>query len=475
VEIRRFAIAALVAAGLACREEAPPTAPDLPRAWSEAAIDATSGGRFVPERRAALRERQAQVQAAGEAVLHPHYAAPAAVLVGVKRAFVESGTRERLRTLLAHEAADPSLRVLALADDDPQAIQAALGLGPSGRRIEWLAAPLPGPSHVTFQFVRDYAPLVVSVPEGEGFRAAALAVYRGSTLNQIVDARLGVRRDRSPQTVEAKLALSRYLAGAYAERLGPLPVLELEVHLDGGNLLSDGRGTCFATRVLLAKNGGDRPRVERELSRVGCRRMVFLAAPEQLDFVQHVDTLLYVADPETLVLSMPTRAESDRIAEFQNLQILLEEGYTIQRVPRSQCVDHLYQRADHAPPRLRPAVHALPGRVGAPAGDRRADRRAAPRGPGRRGGPVAGPAGGRGVRRRRRGAGRRQPSRARCLRTPPAGPSRGSGGVGCHQREPRLVALLLPRAPGALIPRRARRRYARAQPARKRFAASTAP
>jgi len=77
-----------------------------------------------------------------------------------------------------------------------------------------------------------------------------------------------------------------------------------------------------------------RDSVDRELGRVGCRRVLYLASPQRLDFVQHVDTLLYVADPENVVLSMPTRYESDRIAEFQNVRALLEQGYAVTRLPR---------------------------------------------------------------------------------------------------------------------------------------------
>src|SRR5262249_11549878 len=155
----------------------------------------------------------------------------------------------------------------------------------------------------TFPFLRDYAPLVIARPDGEGFRAIGLALYPGPTLNKVVDPRLDVRISRSAAIADYKLGLSRALADAYRERFGALPVQELALHMDGGNVLSDGRGGCFATRILLAQNRDDRPFVDRELGRVGCRRVIALASPQRLDSIQHVDTLLYVADPENVVLS----------------------------------------------------------------------------------------------------------------------------------------------------------------------------
>jgi agmatine/peptidylarginine deiminase len=152
----------------------------------------------------------------------------------------------------------------------------------------------------------------------------------------MVDRQLGVRLNRSPKTTRDKYALSRQLAALYVERLGrPVPIVEIDLRMDGGNVVTDGRGTCFSTRILLAKNGGDRLGVERALREtLGCQRSIFLAAPQRLDFIQHVDTLLYFADAENVVLSMPARYESEKILEFQNLRRLLELGYRVHRIPR---------------------------------------------------------------------------------------------------------------------------------------------
>lgn len=332
--IRRLALLCALLASAACDRPDAAGARDLPREWRDAAIDAQTGGRYLAAPRDALRRRQQEALRAQEPVLYPHYAEPAAVALAVKRDFIAATARRRLALLLEQESRDPDLRIVALADGPRDAVRDALGLGAAGARLELVEAPDGGPSHVTFPFIRDYAPLVVARPDGAGFRAVGLAIFHGATLNKVVDARLGVRIDRSPAMTEYKLGLSRALADAYGSLLGPLPMQELALRMDGGNVLSDGRGGCFATSILLAQNGQDRPFVDRELGRVGCRHVLYLASPQRLDFVQHVDTLLYVADPENVVLSMPTRYESDRVAEFQNVRALLEQGYTVHRLPR---------------------------------------------------------------------------------------------------------------------------------------------
>jgi len=332
---RALAFAPLLGATLAlgCGDRRAPAGRDLPHEWYSAETDARTGGRYLGAAREALRAHQREERAAKSPVLFPHYAEPAAIAVAIKREFIAATARRRLALLLEQEAAT-DLRVVALVDAPAEEIRAELALGPAATRLELVEAPGPQPSHVTFPFVRDYAPLVIAQPDGDGFRAVGLALYPGPTLNKIVDPRLDVRIDRSPRIAESKLGLSRALADAYRQRFGELPVQELALHMDGGNVLSDGRGGCFATRILLAQNREDHPFVDRELARVGCRRVIVLTSPQRLDAIQHVDTLLYVADSENVVLSMPTRYESDRIAEFQNVRVLLEGGYTVHRLPR---------------------------------------------------------------------------------------------------------------------------------------------
>lgn len=73
--------------------------------------------------------------------------------------------------------------------------------------------------------------------------------------------------------------------------------------VDGGNLLSDGHGTCFTSTAL--PDWAERParEVAASLDRwFGCRRVVFLEALEGEE-TQHVDVLLSISDPHTLLLA----------------------------------------------------------------------------------------------------------------------------------------------------------------------------
>lgn len=327
-------LGAALVGGAGCGEGQP--APRLlPKEWYTAAVDPVSGGRFLPERRAELRRFQAAVRRSGAPVPYGHFDDPRSVTLAIKADFIPTGTRRRLAVLLANEADDPDLSIAAYVDRPPGEILAALDL-PGAERIAMIPAERGAPSGASFQFLRDYAPIVLARPTSDGPRTAALAVYPAPTLNKVVDARLGVRIERSEEGARRRSARTRELARAYRERLGDdVGLVELALRMDGGNVLSDGAGTCFAGRVLFAKNGGDRAFVERELrEKLACRRSIFLASPQRLDFVQHVDTLLYLAGPEDVVLSMPQLYESDRIAEFEDVRLLLEKGYTVHRVPR---------------------------------------------------------------------------------------------------------------------------------------------
>jgi agmatine/peptidylarginine deiminase len=335
----RFAGPALAGALLlrlatACAPDAPESH-DLPSEWYEAAVDPARGGRYLPAAHRALRAFQAEVLASGVPLPYPHYEPSRTIVLAIKSDFIDHGTGRRVGILLDHEASDPGLSVVAITDRPPAEIAAALGRE-AARRIALHRVSGDATAHVTFQFLRDYAPVVRALPGPDGWRTQSLVLFQGSTLNKVVDPGLGVRINRSAKTTRDKYELSRQLAALYAERLDrPIPILETDLRMDGGNVVTDGRGTCFSTRILVAKNGGDRTRVERALREdLGCQRSVFLAAPQRLDFIQHVDTLLYFADAENAVLSMPTLYESDKIREFQNVRTLLELGYEVHRIPR---------------------------------------------------------------------------------------------------------------------------------------------
>lgn len=314
----------------------------LPPEWETATVDARTGGRTLEDRRAELERFQEEVLAARSAIPYPHYADSRTVVVAIKGGFIESTIRRRLRVLLEHEA-ESDLEVLAITDAPVGAVEAKLGLQnlPAWKRVS-LIQTHPGPAALTFPFVRDYAPLVRGRFVPDGFEVSGLVSFEGSRLNKVVDRELGVNLQRNADRVRERSKTTSQLIHIYKSRLRadsaePRKILthRLETKLDGGNLISDGRGTCFLTRIVLDKNGGDEDAVRRDLKdRAGCRRTIFLEAPQRLDMVQHIDTLLYFADAQNVILSMPTLYESDLERERRNAKVLLDLGYTVHRVPR---------------------------------------------------------------------------------------------------------------------------------------------
>lgn len=98
-----------------------------------------------------------------------------------------------------------------------------------------------------------------------------------------------------------------------------MPVLRPPLLLEGGNLLSDGRGTCFVTHHLAEVNQISEAELACLLERYfGYGRVVFLEALTG-DVIEHVDMFLSVADPGTLLL-----AEADRLLDPDNHSILEE-------------------------------------------------------------------------------------------------------------------------------------------------------
>jgi hypothetical protein len=315
----------------------------LPEIWRRATVDPRNGGRFLREAREALRAFQAGVTRAGAPVLYPHYAGARTVVLGVKADFVPLRIRRRIEELLDHEGSGSDLRILALTDAPVEEVASALGRAGRDPRISF-ARVSEASAPATFPFVRDFAPLVLARPVAEDYATSGLVLFGGSNLNQVLDRELEVYRFRRLDALRDRLAVSRRVLSIYRERLAAtaprrtgelVPFAELTTALDGGNLLGDGRGTCFMTGIVLDKNRRNAERVRADLrDRAGCARSVFLRAPQRLDPVQHVDTLLFFADEENAVLSMPTLYESDLAHDAANTRTLLELGYTVHRVPR---------------------------------------------------------------------------------------------------------------------------------------------
>jgi len=315
----------------------------FPEEWVTAAVDPRTGGRTLEGRQSALTQFQEDVLAARTAIPYPHFADPSTVLIAVKTAFIEPVIRRRLRILLENEA-DSDLEILAITDAPVKRVEAMLRLThlPAWERVSLVQVAHPGSTPVTFPFVRDYAPFVRVRTSASGFEVAGLVLFGGSNLNKVLDHELGLKLYRNLDRVRERRKLSSRLIDIYKERLRAASpdsreVLthKLQTLLDGGNLITDGRGTCFLTRVVIDKNSGDADGVRVDLKdRAGCVRTVFLEAPQRLDVIQHVDTLLYFADPQNVILSMPTLYASDRQLELRNIKTLLDLGYTVHLVPR---------------------------------------------------------------------------------------------------------------------------------------------
>ena len=310
----------------------------LPGAWHSARIDPATGGRYLPDENRELTRLQDRVLRSGSSIPYPHYHDSRTVVVAIQSGLINERIRRRLAFLLDNEAADPDLSVLVVTDQSPGIVAERLGLEDIGssEKLSLVQIAHQGPAHVSFPFIRDYAPVVRAKLTPNGAQTVGLVLFAQSTLNKVVDRRLGIKLERKAATVREKYELTRNLIDVYKDRIGrPIETHHLDLLMDGGNLITDGRGSCFLTRVFLDQNPQSRDSAEKELAdKVGCLRSVFLAAPQRLDQFQHVDTLLYFADPQNVILSMPTLYESDRIAEFENLRELLSMGYKVHRLPR---------------------------------------------------------------------------------------------------------------------------------------------
>ena len=316
----------------------PPKNPHLPNAWHSARIDPATGGRYLPDRNEELTRFQERVLRSGAAIPYPHYHDSRTVVMGIRSAGINARTRRRVHLLVDNEQIDPGLTVLIATDEAPDVVAERLELQGIEHRekVSIVRIAHDRPAHITFPFLRDYAPIVRVKSTPDGFQTEGLVLFDGSTLNRVIDHRFGVESRRAKSTIDARFQLTKNLVDFYSERIGhPIQKYYLDLSMDGGNLITDGGGTCFLTKVFLDKNDRSREFIHKELAdKVGCVRSVFLDAPQRLDPIQHVDMQLYFADRQNVVLSMPALYEGDRKAEYKNLNELLSMGYKVHRLPR---------------------------------------------------------------------------------------------------------------------------------------------
>ena len=161
-------------------------------------------------------------------------------------------------------------------------------------------------------------------------------------------------RDYGPQPVVADGRLAfvdpRYFSNCLyndalptnlASILGFLPVFRPPLWLEGGDLLSDGNGTCFTTTYTVTENGLT-DEILGDLLRAyyGCE-VTHVLSPMVGDVIEHLDMFFYVADEDVLLLgqSTPEHDPDNHAILEENLALLASintrdgRPYTIVRVP----------------------------------------------------------------------------------------------------------------------------------------------
>jgi agmatine deiminase len=163
-------------------------------------------------------------------------------------------------------------------------------------------------------WVRDFGPIAVHSPQGVTWidtRYVGDCLLDDALPTRLASARPGQRVARCP------------------------------LRLDGGNLISDGRGTCFMAAGAAARNGLSHEQLAHEMQRwFGCDRLVILH-PLAGNVIEHVDMFLHVADHDLILLGSFEPGEHPENhrrleANFSTLAALrTPEGhpYRIMRIP----------------------------------------------------------------------------------------------------------------------------------------------
>ena len=166
-------------------------------------------------------------------------------------------------------------------------------------------------------WIRDYGPLVVRTTGG-GY--------------QVVDLRYDGRQwdDRLPAR----------LASAWG-----VPVRDVPLVLEGGNLLSDGAGSCLTTEALLSDNGYSVTRIRRILrDHLGCTRTIILA-PLEGEATEHVDMFTTITGPGQVMVGSYDTSEDPvnaRVLDSAARQ-LAAAGFRVRRVPMPSNQDGVYR------------------------------------------------------------------------------------------------------------------------------------
>ena len=156
-------------------------------------------------------------------------------------------------------------------------------------------------------WIRDYGPLVVRTTRG-GYQA--------------VDFRYDGRRwdDGLP----TRLA-----------RTWGIPARKVPLQLEGGNLQSDGAGSCLTTEAVLQDNVYSSAKVRHLLRQhLGCQR-TFILAPLEGEATEHVDMFATITGPGQVMVGSYAKSE-DRLNALRldaTARQLAAAGFRVRRVP----------------------------------------------------------------------------------------------------------------------------------------------
>lgn len=163
-------------------------------------------------------------------------------------------------------------------------------------------------------WVRDFGPIAVHTPNGVAWvdtRYVGDCLLDDALPTRLAASHPGVRVYRTP------------------------------LRLDGGNLVSDGQGTCFMATGAARRNGLDDEQFLDEMGRwFGCERLVILH-PLTGNVIEHVDMFLHVADHDLILLGSyepgehpenERRLEANRAA-LAALHTPAGQPYRVLRVP----------------------------------------------------------------------------------------------------------------------------------------------
>lgn len=311
----------------------------FPKEWTQASVD-PRGGRYSEAARPALAEFQNSVVRANIPVPYGHFANPRTVFMSL--AASRESTEPLLGTLLTNEKNNKNIKIIVFIAAGKRAeFETSAAYAPYIKSKQLLFLEYDGElDHI--DWTRDYSPIVSITPDGNKIR-----------LVQPLHEALGAQRERYK---DASTRVAKVYEKALGKRVDVVPAFNFS--MEGGNLLTDGKGTCFTTTKTIWKNlpwvseGRDPDllstyskstitEVEGKLKYLfGCQRVIFLE-PQRENGTKHVDMMIAVTDSQNIVVSMPEdvrkngEPQTSAGREADIIQRLLKAGYTVHRAPTS--------------------------------------------------------------------------------------------------------------------------------------------